>query len=245
MPDLADKLAAAITSAISRGSAVSGVPFSRVRSDLTEALREILSTDLPEWYAGYAAAQEDAAKAAAVGVAPAVSPTWAERVVYGVDGPPESGDVLERSTCRHCGVPVSLLYVDGGEPIWNHDPEGVSRYAPCWSGWPTDVFAEPEPDDPTPSVGFTGPSGTEPVPAPAVLQHWIRDDGALVLSIKPTGEELASRPVVVYLGDDVIADDTAPPPEDPPLVRVARRWERQRRLNDERFGDYGPSRGPS
>jgi hypothetical protein len=51
----------------------------------------------------------------------------------------------------------------------------------------------------------------ETPPAPATLQHWTRDDGALVLSIKPTGDELAGHPLVVYLGDDVIADESAPP----------------------------------
>lgn len=65
-----------------------------------------------------------------------------------------------------------------------------------------------------------------PCPPAVLLQHWIRDDGALVLSLKPHGEELVSRPVVVYLGDDVIADDTAPPPEkevETPLERFMRR----------------------
>ena len=41
----------------------------------------------------------------------------------------------------------------------------------------------------------------------ASLQHWTREDGTVVLSIKPHGDALTGD-VVVYLGDDVIADTT-------------------------------------
>lgn len=57
------------------------------------------------------------------------------------------------------------------------------------------------------------PVGAQP-PPPAVLHSYVRDDGALVLTIKPAGGDLAAYPLVVYIGDDVVVDETAAPQED-------------------------------
>lgn len=51
--------------------------------------------------------------------------------------------------------------------------------------------------------------GPQP-PPPAILQTYLRDDGVLVLNIKPIGDDLAAYPLVVTIGDDTVVDETTP-----------------------------------
>ncbi len=54
------------------------------------------------------------------------------------------------------------------------------------------------------------PVGPQP-PPPAILSSYLRDDGALVLNIKPVGDDLAAYPLVITVGDVTVVDETDVP----------------------------------